>query len=584
MDLLTTADVSRDIYLKAKNYVMHVMQQGKPLVDADQNELTQIFFEMIRDFIRVQDQDCFHEDGFKIEENDLVSGTSNNFKVNSGYAYPGGWQSYLDVDVEYISDGTTIAELAIHSKSSAVTSDVLTDLSMNWFPGELVGRVLIPNVNDPLSTEFAILSNTVNSITVSYTPPTDLTSVSAEGNPYMIKPSTPTTEVIGGVDRRDSIWLNSFPFEITSAEDADIIHPIGGGLECERRIQIRTVVHVLEDSPTYGDYPDTYQDDRGTLHYMLKIGEFERVKDDDDITTVMIIDSRKESIIQRLSRWLGSSVNLHDETLPYTSTFYIKNYMSFIAALSRLDQVMYASGAMGELGVLAGKCGEDLATIIGTGTGTPPGPPYYSGPDYAILDGQHHNLAISNIDAELNRLKAWLGKADLAAFVPDYSTYTGHYYIGVGEPTQSAVGKLDQALKDEELERGVQDGLIRADLLSTAIPGASLVGIDASTIDGVDAPVDDAQGAFEVIGQVSHAINLRRMRHEKHVVALFNTAPSLDYVPVNNNDVWMFVGDVPQVNGPDYTVAGQAVGWISAVAGFTLEVGDEVIYHYWSVN
>lgn len=566
-DYIVSADISRDMYLKSKNFVMQVAQEGKPLIEADTNNQSEIFVEWLRDLIANMTEEVFHHDAFKLVEG--TTSNENNFKITSGWVYPGGWQGCLSESVHIINDGTLIAEHLICGFSSELTNDVLTDAAMNWHVGELVGRKLIPNINVP-DEQFEILSNTANSISCSTSPTHGLSDVGVVGDSYAIVPSTPNTDNPIGVDRYDTVWLNAYPVEITGAMDADLLHPIGGGLECDRRIQVRLVVHVLEKSDVYGDYPDTYIDSRGTKHFLLKIATLEREYNNSLITSAMIKDARALSVINRLVRWLGSTDNLHETSMPYTSTKYIKATMSIVAALSRLDQVIYGTGSVGELGILAGKVGEDLITVIDPESG----PPNYGGPDYAIQDGQTHNEAIGNLDLEADRVRNFLGKEEISTILPNYEAQTAGFYIALNDNLQTAIGKLDSALKDEELERIIQDGLIRADLASTTPAGARLVGIDNSAIPGINTATNVQDGLAELGTNLS-----KNIKWQYSVVSLYNQAPPLNYIPADPNNVAMWVGDTPQNIGIAYTVnALGVVTWDAGNAGFTLQVGWGIFY------
>jgi len=67
-------------------------------------------------------------------------------------------------------------------------------------------------------------------------------------------------------------------------------------------------------------------------------------------------------------------------------------------------------------------------------------------PEYAITDGDALTQAIAYIDTELNRIKQYAGKDNLSQALPDYSPWTTHTYIGVGDPLDTGIGKLDAAL------------------------------------------------------------------------------------------------------------------------------------------
>ena len=75
--------------------------------------------------------------------------------------------------------------------------------------------------------------------------------------------------------------------------------------------------------------------------------------------------------------------------------------------------------------------------------------PQYSGdgsPEYAIANSQDLQLAMANIDVELDHLRTFLRKANLAATTPSYTPETSGHFIGVTDAVAMAIGKLDAAL------------------------------------------------------------------------------------------------------------------------------------------
>lgn len=554
-----------DIYNKAKNYIRRISQNGKGISHGDENDGHEITTFLIKDLLQQLTHDNFQKSGWKVVEN--TGAEANNIKITGGFAYPGGWQAYLDSDTAYDNSGLSIAQKNLHSISTALTADILTDNTANWKTGELIGRKLRPNISD--ATSYTIVGNTSTSITV--VGGSDMTLVASVGNNYLVELLDAPSSNPSGPDRLDTVIINVWPREVDGNEDADLLAPLAGGTEIDRRIKIMTVIHVLEDNVTHGSYASTYVDGNGTTHYILELAEIERVFGQSNILTANITDKRAESLLARLERWTGSTNELKD-TVAYTSTNFINNTMDFMAALARLDEVVFSAGSGGDLGNLSDKVGEDLASPL-----TPGSIPDYSSDgsnNFAIGEGDPHRKAIALLDLQIERISSFVGRV-VGDSLP---TYTSTNYILAADPVETAIGKLDAALKAEDVQTGVDIGTAittheteMAETSKTPGPtGAAKVGVDPTDIQGT---------ASTTVQTVLEDIAHRRV-HEWKAITISNTIPDLAYTPRDDNQVILLVEGMPQVNGSDFTVSGKTVSWVPATAGFSLDSGDSILFIY----
>lgn len=277
---------SRFIFDEEKRYFAVLLQKGVPLTDADFNDFTESFPTQVRRFLQFTVGNGAPNDGFKIEE---ATSNSNNFKIiggddtleGAGRIFIDGFQGILVSDTDFLAN-----EPELHAPITGLSDTVLTDSAANFDVDELVGRELVPDISDP-STTFTILSNTATSITVSG-------GLLAAGRPkssasgptyYRVNPSTPT--VAGG--RTDVIYVDMYLDEVDSNEDDNLIHDFVLPQEAMRRLKLRQIVRIKEDSSTA---PPNFTDIDGNFHATLLLATVARDYLDDTITTAMITDER----------------------------------------------------------------------------------------------------------------------------------------------------------------------------------------------------------------------------------------------------------------------------------------------------
>ena len=268
-----TGNYSRTTYDKAKQYLRTLQFQGKPICDCDMVEGQQALYQLVTSLIEGGfGEKFFFEEAFKIVE---ATPPENNFEVTLGDGYVKGNWAYLHEASDFKSAGATVSEKNLHSISTALAALTLTDRAMHWVPNELVGRYLIPDITSP-ATSFLITANTATSITVGSG---NMTVNAAVGDYYRVDCSTPS-----GGDRTDTVYLNLYQDEISGVEDPAILQPLGGGLETSRRMKNRTMLHVRQGAD---DYPSTYTDPDGNVHYIAKVATILR---HDGVAAISLVD------------------------------------------------------------------------------------------------------------------------------------------------------------------------------------------------------------------------------------------------------------------------------------------------------
>ena len=104
------ADVTRDTYDKTKSYDSLIWQKGKPVLDAELNEMQRMIRSRLQKFMDTYGG-MFFNDALKITE----SGTSqtNNFLIKAGEGLVKGLEFYFGSDTEYtgqVGDETFIRQ------------------------------------------------------------------------------------------------------------------------------------------------------------------------------------------------------------------------------------------------------------------------------------------------------------------------------------------------------------------------------------------------------------------------------------------------------------------------------------------
>jgi hypothetical protein len=272
------ANISRNIYDEANEYVKPIYQQGpnKPPVDADFNEAMDSLYNQLRRTLELFGTGATinGNNGFKIIES--VISNVNNFVVKggdgtnegAGRLFHKGFMSMLKSDIEWNTSTESEAE-KIHERSTGLAATTLTFSGANWAVNEHAGRSLVPNIVN--GTGFTIASNTIDTITISSG---DMTGVASVGDVFRVDPSTP-----GGA-RTDEVYLDLYLDEKDTTEDTNLLHPIIGGspFESAYRDQLKHIVQVRENAaaPT-----GTYLDTDGNLHFYILLATLNRDADSD---------------------------------------------------------------------------------------------------------------------------------------------------------------------------------------------------------------------------------------------------------------------------------------------------------------
>jgi len=304
----STANISRNMYNEAERYIMNLVQQGVPWVDADDNSQSQGFVNQIQRLIQNTFGNGAPEgnDGFKIEGD----GSSNDFTVKggdgtnegSGRFWCGGYPAMLLSDVDFLGAIDSLAGKGadeITHVSTGLTETVLTDSAANFTldadgstnANNLAGRILVPDISQPAKT-YTIVSNTKTTITISGTMLTD--GIQAGSN-YQIKMSTPS-----GSDRSDYVFLDVYLDEIGADEDPNLYHTLGSNIEAQVRLKLIQNIIVDQGQLATTDFRGsgtdwkenggTWVDADGRRHYTQLLAEIERYNAQDAINAVDVVD------------------------------------------------------------------------------------------------------------------------------------------------------------------------------------------------------------------------------------------------------------------------------------------------------
>ena len=304
-----SGDYSRNLHREAKRYLGVLQRQDKPLIDADLIDGSQIdTYQLMRAL-----QSAFPSQAvgaaFQITQHPDVNNRANNFFVlaqdvdgnPSSMVNPDSYARMFvrglpciipDSDnnggVSYNTGNIQEDVLsAIFHHSSGLTDGVLTDLNARYVPGSLVGQQVVPNVAD--GSAFTITGNTETTIEVETG---GLVAVATAGDFYRVLPITST-----GAARTDLVWLDVYIGEANASEDAELLHPLAGGLESSRRLVLRQQIRYEQGTTilpfgTEDTQDRVYQDGNGVVHYATKLASITRADGVADISTADITDLR----------------------------------------------------------------------------------------------------------------------------------------------------------------------------------------------------------------------------------------------------------------------------------------------------
>ncbi len=273
------------MYAESHLYLEMLAQAELAAIDSDFNDIAYSRLRQLRRIIYNTIGNASPNNGFQIQQSSLS--TTNNFQITGGdgtddgagrmfvAGYPLFLASNVDFTGTYNSLMTKIAPMV-----TGVTTLVLTDSAANWTVNSLVGKTLVPNIQNP-GTTFTIASNTANTITVTSG---NLVAATALYNFYQILPSTP------GSARTDCVYLDVFYDEQNASEDPNFVNPDmvptqSGPL----RIILRQYVRILEGNSTA---PGNFVDSNGRQHYTWAIALLNRTATS-AITSSMIQDLRR---------------------------------------------------------------------------------------------------------------------------------------------------------------------------------------------------------------------------------------------------------------------------------------------------
>lgn len=279
-----TAQVSRTMFDEQKLFQSLVAQAGPrtPLMAEDVNDGQDIFMMLMRRIAADAFRNGARGDAFKVSErrdggplvpNDLaLAGTSSPW-WGGDRLWVGGYAPTL-FDV---ASWLTAKEIA--PRNTGMTECELYDSEAFWATDELVGRVLMPNLDQP-GNLYTITANTANSITVD---PAD-TMMTDGANPlghYRILLTTPS-----GADRTDIVYLDVFVDEIDALDDPALVHTnLTAPREVYRRNGLIQTVLVAEGGNPPGSPDDVVElvSDAGNVHYMIPLARLERL---DGVATI----------------------------------------------------------------------------------------------------------------------------------------------------------------------------------------------------------------------------------------------------------------------------------------------------------
>lgn len=283
----SSADVSRRTFDERKRYVQDIIQQGVPVIDADQNESKETFYTQLRRAISNSIGDGARGDGF------LVSAlpADNNFIVNGAdlgdegpeTLYVKGHQAQLFADETFIAAAETAA-VSVSFQTTVFANDTLVDTAANFTPGALVGRTLVPNQDDP-GTTFVIIANTANTIQVG------ATMAATPGKLYQLLLTTPAA----GPNRLDLVYVDVYLDEIDTIEDPNLKATIDTiQVSSTFRRKVIQTVRVDEGVTLPVALASGYTDADGNRHVLLPIATINRPGGNAQITNDMITDLRQK--------------------------------------------------------------------------------------------------------------------------------------------------------------------------------------------------------------------------------------------------------------------------------------------------
>ena len=293
---------SRQMFDEAKGYIERRVQQGIPWVDADDNDIQDAHYTLMRRIEEILGDGAI-EDGFLC----VALGLDNDFQIKGGGGtgdtagrfFLKGNRCLLYDDVLFKNAGATIGEKSIHSRITALQynsgpgESLLTDSAANWATNEHAGKTITPDLTQPGST-FTIVSNTATEMTITG----DITVVSQVGDNYRIEMTTPS-----GSDRDDGVFLNVYIDEYDCDDDPNLKHNLTILVCAQLRLRVIQTIYIQEGAETMSDYVDS----DGNQHYVFQIARIHRydgvaaINDIDDLRPILNDGSSSYSSLYILS-------------------------------------------------------------------------------------------------------------------------------------------------------------------------------------------------------------------------------------------------------------------------------------------
>lgn len=207
-----TGKYTRHMYDERKRFIGLLVQYDEILPDSDLNDFSQIITKQLQRLaqnvlgdVAVGDSWRINESGTNNQNNFTITGGSGSLD-GSGRCWVGGFPCLLVDDREL--ESVSVTEPNIHAVSTVLTFDTLTDTSAKYEVDALIGRKLIPNIEDTSDggdpASFDIVGNTETAIEIDTSGGEDMTTVADVGDRYRITCTTFTgTESVSGINFGD---------------------------------------------------------------------------------------------------------------------------------------------------------------------------------------------------------------------------------------------------------------------------------------------------------------------------------------------------------------------------------------------
>lgn len=279
---------SRDMFSENKRYIQRRVQQGVPWVDADDNDLQQGTYNIVRRVEQLLGDGCVG-DGFKC----VGTGAVNDFTIlggdgtadGAGRFYLKGNGCLLFGPTTWKNIGVSEDDKSVHPRITAIeyvaatNKTLIMDSAANWDTNEHAGKTTTPDVTQPGST-FVVDSNTRTQLTVDG----DATAVAQVGDGYRIEMTTPS-----GTNRVDGVFLDVYLDEFDCEDDPNLKHNLSTQVCAQLRIKLIQTLYVKEGSEVYPDFVDS----DGKQHYTFQVARLLRYDGQSAINAPDVIDLRR---------------------------------------------------------------------------------------------------------------------------------------------------------------------------------------------------------------------------------------------------------------------------------------------------